>query len=584
MKLLIGLLLAYGLSACASVTSKHSNAEKLITPSKTSQQQLVNLHEYSPRFLYLAAQTALQDHHNNLAMQFLEALNKKLEKATHNEQQWSIEPRLQLAQLWLQHRKISASKALLESLLPHHPLLKSAKEKVLQLHTLYARTLSAQHQYNDALDGLTRLLSLFPDFLPARHLQIALFMETKHWDLAHIAIQAAIQRHDTAALRKLDADVFMYETKYVQALQSLKKMQALVPDSNEVPRLQSDIAIKQGNQQQASRYLKDFLRGHPHDIVVKNKLASLYIRMQQTDDAIRLYEEMAETMPHRTEIFSTLGVLFYQQKKLQEAVKYFKRAYKLSPTGRGNAFYLAASLASLEKTQRAYTLYQKVPKSDDLWLEAQLRLAGLDFIDKKFHAVQQQLLPLLKDHPQANHGWVLLSSSYLNQKKYQALLQHTQAGALQQPPSPRLMLNRAIALEHFKRYSDVESTLKQVLKDHPKDSEALNFLGYTYAEQGIQLSEAESYIQRALRLKPNDGYYLDSLAWVYYQQQKYQKAIEVQRQSLLLITDDATMQEHLGDMLWQAGEHDAAIKQWQFTLTFKPEKPELIQYKIKHGL
>ncbi|MDQ6974569.1 MAG: tetratricopeptide repeat protein, partial [Mariprofundaceae bacterium] len=469
--------------------------------------------------------------------------------------------------------------AVLKPLLTHYPLVKSLKdESVLRLHTLYARVLAAQAQYADALDELTRLLSIFPDFLPARHLQIALFMETKHWDLAHIAIQTAFQRHDSAALRKLDADVFLYEKNYAQALKSLEEMQRLEPDVNDVPLLQSDVAMQMGDEKKAKFYLKKFLAAHPDDMRVKNKLASLYIRIGDTKQAIRLFQELAVNMPKHAEIDSALGVLFYQQKKVKEAKVYFERAYQLNPKGRGYAFYLAASLEYLKEPSKARSLYLQVPKDDGLWVESQLRLAGMDFVDKKFDLVQQRLLPLLKDYPETNHAWVLLTSSYLNQKAYQKLLDTSKEGALLPHPSPRLMLNRAIALEHFKRYKDVASTLKKVLQEHPKDTEALNFLGYTYAEQGIQLDEAKMYIQKALQLKPNDGYYLDSLAWVYYQQGDYQKAIELQRQSLIIIKDDATMQEHLGDMLWKSGQQDAAIQQWKSAARLKPENSKLLKY------
>ncbi|MDQ6995315.1 MAG: tetratricopeptide repeat protein [Mariprofundaceae bacterium] len=583
MKLFLWSFMLLAVSGCSSIEKKQVAVDK--KPVKVVQQpQTTDFMHYSPRFLYMAARSALQENHHHLAMQFLEALNQKLSHAK-GEDKWTIEPRLQLVQLWLKYKKYDQSIALLKPLLAHYPMVKNQQDDhVLRLHTLYARVLAAQSQYADALDELTRILSVFPDFLPARHLQIALFMESKQWALAHIAIQTAFQRHDTAMLRKLDADVFLYEKKYAQALKSLEKMQQLAPDDGDVPLLQSHVAIQQGDVKQARHYLKTFLSSHPDNMRVKNELAALYIRAGNTKDAIRLYQELAASVPDNAAIASALGVLFYQQKQIKQAKVYFEHAYKLQPKGHGHAFYLAASLEYLKQSERARALYQQVPEGDGLWVEAQLRLAGMDFLDKKFDLVQQRLLPLLKDYPESKHAWILLSSSYLNQKEYQKLLDTSEEGALLAHPSPRFMLNRAIALEHFKRYQDVEKTLKQVIQEHPKNTEALNFLGYTYAEQGIQLNKAKSYIEKALQLKPNDGYYLDSLAWVYYQQGQYQQAIKLQRQSLAIIKDDATMQEHLGDMLWKSGQHNAAIQQWKLAITLKPEKPKVLQYKIKHGL
>ncbi|MBH0194301.1 MAG: hypothetical protein HP494_01570 [Nitrospira sp.] len=43
---------------------------------------------------------------------------------------------------------------------------------------------------------------------------------------------------------------------------------------------------------------------------------------------------------------------------------------------------------------------------------------------------------------------------------------------------------------------------------HKHITDALNHLGYTYAEKGIQLDEAEVLIKKALALKPDNGHAL----------------------------------------------------------------------------
>ena len=84
-------------------------------------------------------------------------------------------------------------------------------------------------------------------------------------------------------------------------------------------------------------------------------------------------------------------------------------------------------------------------------------------------------------------------------------------------------------------------------RSNPDNAPALNYLGYTWAEQGIRLDEAESLILRALEISPNDGYYIDSLGWVYYQRGEYEEAIEQLERAMDLASDDATIAEHLGD-------------------------------------
>ena len=58
--------------------------------------------------------------------------------------------------------------------------------------------------------------------------------------------------------------------------------------------------------------------------------------------------------------------------------------------------------------------------------------------------------------------------------------------------------------------------MEKVLEIDPNNAEALNFIGYSYADRGINLDEAEKMIVRALEIKPDNGYMMDSLGWVYF--------------------------------------------------------------------
>ena len=59
----------------------------------------------------------------------------------------------------------------------------------------------------------------------------------------------------------------------------------------------------------------------------------------------------------------------------------------------------------------------------------------------------------------------------------------------------------------------------------PKHAESYNFIGYMYAEKGVNLPEAIELIQKALALEPDNGYFIDSLGWAYYQQGRYPEAL-----------------------------------------------------------
>jgi tetratricopeptide (TPR) repeat protein len=103
----------------------------------------------------------------------------------------------------------------------------------------------------------------------------------------------------------------------------------------------------------------------------------------------------------------------------------------------------------------------------------------------------------------------------------------------------------------------------------------LNYLGYTYAEQGERLDEAEKLIRRALAIEPDDGFYIDSLGWVYYMRGNYPQAVEELERAIEHAGDDPTVTEHLGDAYEKSGKTRDAIRVYQEALG-KAKEPEQI--------
>ena len=114
---------------------------------------------------------------------------------------------------------------------------------------------------------------------------------------------------------------------------------------------------------------------------------------------------------------------------------------------------------------------------------------------------------------------------------------------------------------------------------YPENADALNYIGYTYAEQGINLDEAEALIKKALKLKPEDGYIIDSLGWVYFQKGNYKKAVKLLEKAVESNAEDAIIKEHLGDAYLKNNLNNKALEMYEKALELEPQKQEL-QKKI----
>lgn len=100
------------------------------------------------------------------------------------------------------------------------------------------------------------------------------------------------------------------------------------------------------------------------------------------------------------------------------------------------------------------------------------------------------------------------------------------------------------------------------LKLEPENPEALNSLGYFLANKNMRLTEAEQLINKANTIKPNTPYIMDSMGWVAYRQGRLSDALPLLKQAVIMEPHEDVL-THLGEVLWQNGEHEAAIKTFQ---------------------
>ena len=120
----------------------------------------------------------------------------------------------------------------------------------------------------------------------------------------------------------------------------------------------------------------------------------------------------------------------------------------------------------------------------------------------------------------------------------------------------------------------------------PDQPHVLNYLGYSWIDQGINLDDAMKTIKRAVDQRPDDGYIVDSLGWAYYRIGNFEEAVKTLERAIDLKPEDPTINDHLGDAYWRVGRTLEAKFQWQHAKDLKPEAEELpkIEAKMENGL
>lgn len=128
--------------------------------------------------------------------------------------------------------------------------------------------------------------------------------------------------------------------------------------------------------------------------------------------------------------------------------------------------------------------------------------------------------------------------------------------------------------------------MEGVIERWPDNAQALNYVGYTLADDNRDLPRALELLNRAVELSPGTDYMLDSLAWVNYRLGHYQEAWEHIRHAISLLPpdkpQDATMWDHYGDIAHALKLRDEARKGWSRALELKPADADGIRRKLEH--
>jgi Flp pilus assembly protein TadD len=121
--------------------------------------------------------------------------------------------------------------------------------------------------------------------------------------------------------------------------------------------------------------------------------------------------------------------------------------------------------------------------------------------------------------------------------------------------------------------------MRAVLDVNPDNANAMNFIGYTLAEKGMDFEEAEKLLMRALELKPDTGAYLDSLGWVYFRKGETVRAIELLERATDVSPGEPTIEEHLGDAYARSARPKEAAVRYRRALDAIRDAPELADNK-----
>jgi tetratricopeptide (TPR) repeat protein len=273
------------------------------------------------------------------------------------------------------------------------------------------------------------------------------------------------------------------------------------------------------------------------------------------------------------------------------ALVYLQLALYLVPNHPLALLSLADLYESVKKPQMAIKVYERVPSSSPLKRNAQIQLAiDLDAADRTDEAIKI-LKGVTTDDPKDIEAVMALGNIERGRKKFADCVGTYSHGIDILPKETDkntwvYYYYRGICEERDKQWNKAEADMRKALELQPEQPHVLNYLGYSWIDQGVNLDEGMKMIKRAVEQRPDDGYIVDSLGWAYYRIGNYEDAVKNLERAIDLKPEDPTINDHLGDAYWRVGRTLEAKFQWAHARDLKPEPEDLpkIEAKIEHGL
>ena len=146
---------------------------------------------------------------------------------------------------------------------------------------------------------------------------------------------------------------------------------------------------------------------------------------------------------------------------------------------------------------------------------------------------------------------------------------------------------RGVAYERIGEWENAEKDLLASLKANPDQAYVINYLAYSWIEQGVKIEQSLSMLEKANKLRSNDPYIIDSLGWALFKLKRFKESKKYLQLAVRLMPGDPIVNDHYGDVLWKNGNEIQARYYWNYVLNLEKAEDELkkvIEEKLTKGL
>jgi len=332
---------------------------------------------------------------------------------------------------------------------------------------------------------------------------------------------------------------------------------------------------------------REVLAEYPGHYGTLVSLGEAQIAQKDIEGAIATYIEIADLYPDDLQVMRRLASLEFGTGRYEEAAARLRAAFDAYPDQYEFAYSLGQVLRAQGNDVEAAEYFSAIPSSHVLYVESRMQIAVIHEDAGRYAdaLVEVDRLRVLRPDRSLDFHAASLHARAGDPEGGLALLE----GMLAQSPGDEEILYQLGVYHGVQKNPDEALRYMQlVLEQNPDNAQALNYVGYTWAERGEHLDEAERMIEQAVSLAPRDGYIIDSLGWVYYMRARPLMDGDRREEGLALLTraleqlkladeltgGDPVVTEHLGDVYLLLDQRKRALEYYEEAIEQNPREDE----------
>lgn len=473
--------------------------------------------------------------------------------------------------VWLMSRKSPNSVVYLEQ------AIKAVPDDV-SLLLLYAEALGEHDMVGRGIDIMRDFLKKHPDSIDAKIELALLLVKDKKFTEAQKILGAITGKQRTPLVDFYQGEALIGMDRRKEAIPYFRKAVKGLPDFSEALAKLAFLLEQEGNLKEARTIYERLQKQQFSPQQVALRLVELSLRMKQPEKALQYVKKGPESLAFKlgaanafmesrhflqaetllkqiadepnapVEVYLLLAELVYEQRKnLKQALEWIRLIPPNTPGAEKGVFLEAQLLAEAGKGAEALALVEKAKR-------AQPNSPELADLEIRLLTREKKLMEALQAAEKANLKW---------------------------PANPNIGFLYGSILDETGNKAKALEIMEEVIRLKPDHYQALNYIGYTLADENREIARALDLLKKANELAPNQGFILDSLAWAYFRADLLDDALrEIRAAVALPYASDPSIWEHYGDIAAKMGKREEAAKAYRKALEHKPSNEAEVKAKL----